>query len=62
MFEHICKELGKEADEFLALLDDWSVPATALETALVARGLDISDSSIIAWRRKRVGPKPRTAR
>lgn len=43
--------LGDEADEFIQALHDPTIPALALERALKARGVPVSDSTLLAWRR-----------
>lgn len=50
-FEWVLTELGSEADEFLVALHDPIVPALVLERVLKARGVDVSDSTLLAWRR-----------
>lgn len=54
-FTLVCDQLKErgELEEFLAHLDDPSVPGTALEKALAKRDIRVSDSTLLTWRRKR---------
>lgn len=50
-WEWCLENLGDEADEFIRALHDPTIPALALERTLKARGVPVSDSTLLAWRR-----------
>lgn len=55
-FTEVCESMKErgELEDFLQHLDDPKVPGTALESALAARDITVSDSTLLLWRRKRL--------